>query len=212
MSQPDGRGITLEHRFPPMSRESSADRLLFWHCNVAAILLNQCPMNPATKHHVRSAIREATHQIRPAGRSTGAQRLRDSGRAGGLIREHAVPVSIIVGKVMELCGPWVVIDETNRAAGFVDGRVAGDINRISLGSTRRATALGHVTVEQVIALIETLAICVEITREEDSWLAGAKLRDRMPEGWDGKNLFARYEHVGIELAPPVCREEGAGPA
>ncbi|MCH9853263.1 MAG: hypothetical protein K0U45_07135 [Alphaproteobacteria bacterium] len=41
-------------------------------------------------------------------------------------------------------------------------------------------------------------VCL-ITKEEDSLLRSNGLRSVMPDGWDGKNVWARYEKVGIEL-------------
>ncbi len=38
-----------------------------------------------------------------------------------------------------------------------------------------------------------------ITRDEDARLTERKLRYKMPDGWDEKNKFARYDEVGIEL-------------
>lgn len=38
-----------------------------------------------------------------------------------------------------------------------------------------------------------------ITKEEDRRLTQAKLRDRMPEDWDGHDLWARYRHREVSL-------------
>ncbi|AZT99644.1 MAG: hypothetical protein ACTH2U_17355 [Brevibacterium sp.] len=38
-----------------------------------------------------------------------------------------------------------------------------------------------------------------ITGEEDEKLTRAKLRDRMPEDWDGHDLWARYRHPDVAL-------------
>jgi len=38
-----------------------------------------------------------------------------------------------------------------------------------------------------------------VTLEEDARLRAAGLRSTMPDDWDGENVWARYEAVGIEL-------------
>ena len=38
-----------------------------------------------------------------------------------------------------------------------------------------------------------------VTKEEDEKLSQAKLRDKMPEGWDGYDLWARYRHRDVCL-------------
>ncbi|MCG9084270.1 hypothetical protein [Laribacter hongkongensis] len=40
-----------------------------------------------------------------------------------------------------------------------------------------------------------------ITKDEDKKLTEAKLGIKMPDGWDGVNVLARYEEVGISLIP-----------
>lgn len=181
--------------------EPDGGNLIFWHCQVAAMLLNYCPMNPATKHHVRSAVREATKLIRPTYRSVAAAAQREAGQSSGLIREHAIPVSIIVGKVMALCGPWVMVDLTGRTAGFMGDGESGNLNRTPLGGSRSMRAVGMVTAAQIMDVVRELTFCVEITKCEDGRLSGAGLRDRMPDDWDGRNRLARYECADIKLAP-----------
>lgn len=44
-----------------------------------------------------------------------------------------------------------------------------------------------------------LCIGVVVTVEEDRALNAAGLRSRMPEGWDGRDVLARYRAVGIEV-------------
>lgn len=39
---------------------------------------------------------------------------------------------------------------------------------------------------------------------EDAHLNSMGLRSRMPSGWDGENLMARYQMAGITPAAPVC--------
>lgn len=50
---------------------------------------------------------------------------------------------------------------------------------------------------KVFNLMEKFCIGVLITKEEDRNLREAKLTNKMPECWDGNNVWARYEQVGI---------------
>jgi hypothetical protein len=56
-------------------------------------------------------------------------------------------------------------------------------------------AEGRLTVDFVLALLEKYWRVATITKAEDSRLHPTK----MPENWDGADLFARYNAVGIRL-------------
>ena len=54
------------------------------------------------------------------------------------------------------------------------------------------------TIHSAAEIRETLNACwyiALITASEEKKL----LKNRMPEGWDGKNIFSRYEEAGLEL-------------
>lgn len=103
---------------------------------------------------------------------------------------------------MELGSPWVMIDEARGATELPHAQVGGDVNKVPLGSARSLSAVGHVSVEQVIKPASTLTTCVEITRKEDSRLSSAMLRDRMPGNRDGENVFAAF--VGARTHESCC--------
>lgn len=82
------------------------------HCNVLYILLNSIEeLNPAFKHHIRSAVREASNKI--GGRqgnknkniahymSENARKQMINGVFVGLVGEHIIPVSLINSKIIE---------------------------------------------------------------------------------------------------------------
>lgn len=79
----------------------------YWHCRAAAQLLENLPLNTATRVHVHNAIRMATlnavgkNGIRLASKDAAAQLDRNVGKAKtkGLLREHVVPVSVIAAEV-----------------------------------------------------------------------------------------------------------------
>jgi len=84
-------------------------RHFYWHCSTAATLLETLELNTATRVHVGNAVRMAT--LNAAGKngirlaSASAASVLASSPAGknpkGLIREHVVPVSVILAQVME---------------------------------------------------------------------------------------------------------------
>lgn len=79
-----------------------------------------------------------------------------------VIREHPVPVDVVINKLIDL--------KSN----------------------------GHLTLEAATEIISKYVhICV-VTRDEDKMLRDAHLNNRMPADWDGENIWARYEAVGIK--------------
>jgi len=55
--------------------------------------------------------------------------------------------------------------------------------------------------EEIRELLEKYFNVLLVTKEEDVKLTKAGLRSKMPEGWDGKDPWARHKKVGIERAP-----------
>lgn len=53
--------------------------------------------------------------------------------------------------------------------------------------------------EEDVRRVLDLCVGVVVTVEEDHALNTAGMRSRMPEGWDGRDVFARYRAVGIEV-------------
>ena len=65
--------------------------------------------------------------------------------------------------------------------------------RARLFSLRKATAAS------VRRVLNNLCFGVVVTRKEDVALIKAGLNATMPADWDGKDVFARYKVVGIEV-------------
>ena len=61
--------------------------------------------------------------------------------------------------------------------------------------------LKELTEESVSSLLAQYHVVAKISNEEHQKLKDAGLDSKMPDSWDGKNKFARYESVGIEI---VC--------
>lgn len=54
------------------------------------------------------------------------------------------------------------------------------------------------SLDQIKAVLESYPAAI-ITREEDKRLTQLGLRSKMPDDWDGHNIFARYNHAGITV-------------
>jgi|TARA_B110000240_G_scaffold25645_1_gene26375 hypothetical protein len=54
-------------------------------------------------------------------------------------------------------------------------------------------------IDKVFNIINNLSKSVIVTKKEDKELDGAKLRQKMPEDWDGKDWRARYNFNKIEI-------------
>jgi len=145
------------------------------HCKVVELLINSLgpKFNPATKHHIRGAIREASYAVHSninnqfiKGKNKGKALWKSKNLKHGekSIVEHVVPVSIIIEKVMECYAKH---------------------KKISVAE-----------IENVIKEWSFLAL---ISMDDDKKLRYSRLTKTMPEDWDGKNKFARYEEAGIEL-------------
>lgn len=50
-------------------------------------------------------------------------------------------------------------------------------------------------------ILERFVVAAIITKHEDQRLNKHKLKSKMPEAWDGLNILARYETLGIKLGP-----------
>jgi hypothetical protein len=60
--------------------------------------------------------------------------------------------------------------------------------------------LDPLTNESVEALLKRYFTVMLVTEEEHARLNASGLRSTMPPDWDGENVFARYDAVGIEYA------------
>lgn len=81
--------------------------------NVAALIIREMGVNPHTKHHIRTAIREATHKVtdkKGSRKSTAhfisesARQQMENGNKDNLVLEHVIPISYINELVLNLAG------------------------------------------------------------------------------------------------------------
>jgi len=63
--------------------------------------------------------------------------------------------------------------------------------------------LDEITKQSVSAILEKYHVVAKISEKEDRLLKEAGLDSKMPDNWDEKNMFARYESVGIEIVNPT---------
>lgn len=185
------------------ARKIAEPEYFMWHCEVAALVLGSLPGNPATKHHVRSALRQAT--LAATGRSGiayashGAKAAKDArgedwGRCG-LVREHVVPVGQIHDQVMKALASPVIHHTTGEGP---PGLLSPDALPGRLRHGDSLLVLGNPRAWQIAEIVRKWTVMAWISKDEDTRLREMKLHDRMPAGWDGCDLFARYKACGLE--------------
>jgi hypothetical protein len=178
----------------------------FWHCLMAAKIIDELPETTATKSHAVHAIRMATVcavgkegvlYASDAARSTKEAAGKDWHKCG-LVREHVVPVSLmrefVVGKL-----------KTTRD----DGAAIDISSEDTQGLTPEVIALfrQHPRAWLVAQVIREWTILAWITESEDERFddkarhGGKSIRKRMPTEWrEAQGRFARYDACGIELS------------
>ncbi len=184
------------HSNPETAIDSSSG--LYWHCEVAAMVLNQLPMNPCTKQHVRESIRYATLSFngKPRYVSHEAKPILDMGTTQSLVREHVVPVSIIIGKVLQRTRP--IIDFKDGAHRFMP---SDENSQRRLGRTERSLervlSVGNLRAWEIAEIVKKWSVLAWVTKSEDQRLRDARLHSKMPSDWNGTDIFSRYEKCGI---------------
>ena len=142
------------------------------HCEVAALVLRNLPSSSPSRHHVKAAIRHASHQvsavrggnnkIKAQFMSSGAELQMGFKKFDGLIAEHLVPVKVIAAMVLNL-------------------------------------PVEEVTWEKISAIVIRYSVMALVTVKEDLHLKSLDLVSSMPANWDGENRMARYEFANIPL-------------
>jgi len=191
-----------------MSATKAEGTNFFWHCLMAAKVLDEMPQNTVTRSYVLRAVRMASVCVRGrrgvqfASAGATAERVNrglDWDRLG-LIKEHVVPVSVICKLVRQELG------RPHPIPGTEDSLCA-------TGSARNLTAAEsdlfreHPRAEQVARIVNAWTLLAWITPEEDRQFddkarhGGMSLRSRMPSSWTvNSDKLARYQACGIALA------------
>lgn len=192
---------------PKTTAKPAELRNFFWHCHVAAKLVDELPANPATRAHVGHAIRKATACWDGRdGVGFASPLAMEAKRVAevhwdrcGLIKEHVIPVSEVTGRVRAeleaLRGRDLPAPQPS----------AGD--RETFPAEVLALFLKHPRAWQVAQLVREWTLQAWITPEEDKRLRdgagnGCDLSKAMPPGWSSaQSRFARYDHCGLRVEP-----------
>ena len=67
-------------------------------------------------------------------------------------------------------------------------------------------SMKNFTAKEIHTYLEKHCIGVVVTKDEDKRLRDLKLGSKMPDDWDGSDIWARYRLAGIE-AQPVATEQ-----
>jgi len=179
----------------------------FWHCLVAAKLIDELPSNAATSSHSLRAVRMAT--VCAAGRNgvqfaSHAARERQESTAKhwdqcGLIKEHVVPVSLIHALVQGALKSTRAVDPA-KAAGIPDE----DLGGLTAGVVDLFRK--HPRAWLVAKIVQDWTLLAWITESEnerfdDKTRHGMSLRKSMPQGWtEDQDRFARYNACEIAVS------------
>lgn len=186
----------------PIASEPDGFRALYWHCEVAAMLLNEFPRNVTTNQHLRNAIRFATSSVMAKPRHASESALRQMNDSDsstkGLVKEHTIPVGTIISILLNQTHP--IIRVTDR----MDPHFVPTSENAKWGLARseknqeKVIVLGNIRAWEIAEIIKKWSVVSWITQSEDQSLRDRKLHDRMPPEWDGSNVFARYDACGIK--------------
>ncbi len=184
-----------------MSTTPSENKNFYWHCQVAALLLQSFPrQNAATRAHARNAIRMAT--LAATGKygipyaTKGAHEKRAISARNwhelGLIREHVFPVSQVYDKV---------VSETSSRYAPSWAEISGSLTQDDMANWNvpAATSEPAPLSARIARIVRDHSVLAWITHEEDALLRKNGLGKAMPANYQGDDLHARYHVCGIEL-------------
>lgn len=181
----------------------------FWHCLVAANVIDELPKNTATTSHSLRAVRMATvcctgkNGVQYASEDARKRREAQGGHweQCGLVKEHVVPVSLVhalvQSELVATCGsadtprPHVLSDQNTQ--GLTPEVIA------LFQKHPRAWLVGRIVRQwTLLAWITEL----ENKRFDDKTLhGGISIRKCMPKGWtEEQDRFTRYTDCDIALS------------
>ncbi len=134
---------------------------------------------------------------------------------------------IAIGSLLSYGSQYALLDNVCWTLSELDGKHAGcrfwssqaldqrtDLRHVHSVSRRLLiTMLPEVSAptEENVRRVLDLCVGVVVTAEEDRALNAAGMRSRMPEGWDGRDVFARYRAVRIEVVDTLSVTAGPSP-
>jgi hypothetical protein len=186
-------------------------KLFYWYCHVATQIIGAFPSNEATRAVSLHAVRMATLNF--AGKngillaSEDARRIKEESEKAwskcGLVREHAVPISVIHHRVVAAVrAPMTQIEKAAAAAQLKADMLKHGMDRSMVDEFPRNPPAWH-----VVQVVRELTHLCWVSSGDDSRLrakpldGGRSLHKAMPKDWDGIDPLARYRKCGIEVAP-----------
>lgn len=175
----------------------------YWHCTVAAILIEQqLERNAATNSHIQHAVRMATETARgKRGVQYASQRAnerraltQEPWASLGLTREHVVPVSVITRRIIKQYDSGAKYAWSD----IVDAFTQHDLNNWKVIDSDLFQSQVAPLSAIIASMVRRSAVLAWITKEEDALLKKKGLVKTMPVGAERDEL-ARYKACGIEL-------------
>jgi hypothetical protein len=74
---------------------------------------------------------------------------------------------------------------------------------------KQLSELAPISREAILSLFESLCVGAVVTKSEDKVLSSHGLRSRMPDGWDGSDIWARYRVAGIAWVDATSKNENS---
>ena len=140
-------------------------------CKVAEKLLSEMEINAATKFAVRTVLREAVNKSCPSYKGNNNKlNVKFISNAAQIVINEELDEKLISDHILPLS--------------------------IMLSEIYQEKIKCH---KSLVELCKDYSEMCLITKSEDDLLRNAKLTKAMPEKWDGKNKYARYEFVGIKF-------------
>lgn len=185
-----------------MGYTKSEAKHFYWHCVTAALLIETLEHNTATLAHIGRAIRMASITARGKNgeqyASSNALKIK-AGSSGhwsklGLIREHAVPVSVITERILgvhrsEIRYSWREL---------VQHLTQDDLERWDVRDSDYVLDQAAPFSATIGAIVRQCTALAWITPEEDDLLRLKGLVKTMPAGCED-DVLARYKACDIEL-------------
>lgn len=183
----------------------------YWSCAVATQLIEQLPHIEATNSVSRFAVRHATDALTgkkgvPFASVAASKECEANGgrwEGCGLRKEHAIPVSHIHGELVKAISAPLSAETLAEAKRRLDVEMAAAPIKLDALAGFPSNPRIAITVE----IVRALTAIAWLTKKEDGLLKARlsdgsdSLNQRMPPGWDGKDLLARYRYCNIEVHP-----------
>ncbi len=177
----------------------------YWHCRIAALLIEQfADSNTATDSHVHRAVRMATETaVGKRGVRFASQRAKEimgsnnGAKPGqGLVREHAVPVSVITRQIRDAYAS----NEVHTWGALMGALTEEDLKNWGVVCSSSTLSQDAPFSAVIARIVRESTVLAWITLEEERELRKRGLVKAMPPGYDG-DVLARYKFCRIDVMP-----------